>query len=116
MNFFLDENFPKPAADVLISRGHQVFDIRSTEFEGSSDSTIFQLAQEKEAILPTTDKDFFHTIPFLFEEHCGIIVIALRQPNRESVLEKVVFVLDHFELTDLKSKVLHLKDKHYSLI
>ncbi len=80
MNFFLDENFPKPVTQILISKGHQVFDMRSTEFEGSGDTKIFELAQEKGAIFLTTDKDFFHTIPFLYEKHRGIIVISLRQP------------------------------------
>lgn len=50
MNFFLDENFPKMSTDILISQGHQVFDIRATKSEGSSDKKNFDLAQEKRAI------------------------------------------------------------------
>ena len=41
------------------SIGHKVFDIRSTKFEGTDDFSIFELAQEENAIFLTTDKDFF---------------------------------------------------------
>ena len=113
MNFFLDENFPKTVEVLLKTRGHNVFDIRSTEFEGSHDSSIFIMAQEKKAIFLTTDKDFFHTVPHLFEKHYGVIVIALRQPNRKSITEKLVFALNNIDLSSLESKILMLKDSHY---
>jgi predicted nuclease of predicted toxin-antitoxin system len=115
MKFFLDENFPKPAADLLTARGHEVFDIRSTEFEGSNDSQIFELAQAEGAIFLTTDKDFFHTIPFFYQKHKGIIVITLRQPNRRGLIEKLLFALDHIDLTAIESKVLLLKDTQFSI-
>ncbi|RMD98462.1 MAG: hypothetical protein D6814_07525 [Calditrichaeota bacterium] len=81
-----------------------------------SDKKIFELAQEKEAIFLTTDKDFFHTIPFMYEKHRGIIIISLRQPNRNSITEKLLFVLDHIDLTHFDSRVLLLKDNYYSLM
>ncbi len=92
-----------------------MFDIRSTKFEGAPDTEIFKLAQKKEAIFLTTDKDFFHTIPFLFEKHRGIIVIALRQPNRKSITEKLLFVLEHIDLDNLDSRVVLLRDNNYSI-
>ena len=82
MKFFLDENFPKAAAGMLESLGHVVFDLRGTEREGSPDADVFAEAQRLEAVFLTTDRDFFHTIPHLFPLHAGVIVIALRQPNR----------------------------------
>jgi predicted nuclease of predicted toxin-antitoxin system len=82
MKFFLDENFPKAAAGMLESLGHVVFDLRGTDREGSRDADVFAEAQRLEALFLTTDRDFFHTIPHLFPVHAGVIVIALRQPNR----------------------------------
>lgn len=67
MNFMLDENFPRQAGDMLEGLGHNVFDIRGTEYEGCNDTAIFRLAQKKEAIFLTTGRDFFHTVPFLFK-------------------------------------------------
>lgn len=83
MNFFLDENFPRKAISILSRHGFFAHDIRGSNFEGADDKPIFERAQEHQAVFLTTDKDFFHTIQFLYEEHHGIIVIALSQPNAE---------------------------------
>ncbi len=115
MKFFLDENFPKTVASILEEMGHEVFDIRSTEFEGSDDNLIFQMAQDKKAIFLTTDKDFFHTIPSLYETHYGIVVIVIRKPNRSSIMEKFLFALNHVDLSSFKSKILVLRDNNYSI-
>jgi len=40
MRFFLDENFPKSAVALLMSHGHDVFDIRGTADEGAEDAQI----------------------------------------------------------------------------
>lgn len=115
MNLFLDENFPKTALKPLSSKGFKVFDIRGTEFEGSDDVTLFKMAQDKKAIFLTTDKDFFHTIPHLYEQHFGVIVIAIRQPNRQSIIEKLNYILHYFDLSDIDSKVILLRDNHYTI-
>lgn len=41
MKFFLDENFPKAAVGMLEGMGHEVFDLRGTDREGSQDGDIF---------------------------------------------------------------------------
>lgn len=115
MNFFLDENFPKAASKILTDNGHTVFDIRKTKHEGADDSDIFRMAQKKKAIFLTTDKDFYHTIPFQYEEHFGIIVITLRHPNRNQIIQKMKYFLNNFEFGDIKSKVLLFKDNYYSV-
>ncbi|MBN2011267.1 DUF5615 family PIN-like protein [candidate division KSB1 bacterium] len=99
----------------LESRGHKVIDIRSTIYEGSDDLFIFDMAQKQHAIFLTTDKDFFHTIPNLYAQHYGIIVIAVRQPNRRSIVNKLLFALNHFDLSQFNSKVLILRDNSYSI-
>jgi len=63
MRFFLDENFPKSAANMLRQIGHEVHDLRGSGREGLADSQIFDEAQLNESIFLTTDRDFFHT-PF----------------------------------------------------
>jgi predicted nuclease of predicted toxin-antitoxin system len=60
MIFFLDKNFPKPSARILTDRGHAIVDIRGTVQAGATDDSIFRLAQERGAVLLTTDKDFYH--------------------------------------------------------
>ena len=116
MNFFLDENFPKSAAKILEEQGHTVHDVRCTKDEGMSDLAIFKLAQIKQALFLTTDKDFFHTIPHLFEHHHGVIIIALRKPNRKTITDKLLYALKHFDLSTFKSKTLLLRDHTFSII
>lgn len=111
MKFFLDENFPKTASGMLTSLGHEVFDIRGTEHEGSPDPVIFARVQELGAGFLTTDRDFFHTIPHLSEHHFGIIVIALRQPNRAAILHKLDWILKRLESEDFTNRAIQLRDR-----
>jgi len=115
MNFFLDENFPKSSYRYLKSIGHKIEDIRTTSQEGISDKEIFDLAQESKSVFLTTDRDFFHTIPHLFPKHFGVVVIALKQPNRESILEKLKWVVANFDLKNFQNKIILLRDNYYTI-
>lgn len=110
MKFLLDENFPKAAVTFLESAGHEVFDFRGTGDEGMNDSEVFQRAQNLTAILLTTDRDFFHTIPHLFESHFGIVVIALRQPNRKAILTRLEWILSQVSDHKFNNRVFQLRD------
>ena len=116
MKFFLDENFPKSAAALLGSMGHQVFDIRGTPEEGAADDRIFTAAQDLSAVFLTTDRDFFHTIPHLHETHCGIIVIALKKPNRAAIIEKLLWILHRLKPGDFTNRTIQLRDRAWIAI
>lgn len=116
MKFFLDENFPKSAAGMHESLGRGVFDLRGTEREGSSDADIFGEAQQRRASFLTTDRDFFHTIPHLFPHHEGVIVIALRQPNRAAILEKLSWILNRLHSADFAGRTIQLRDQTWTAI
>jgi predicted nuclease of predicted toxin-antitoxin system len=116
MKFFLDENFPKAAAGMLEGMGHEVFDLRGSGREGLPDSGIFAEAQNLEAVFLTTDRDFFHTIPHLHERHAGIIVIALRQPNRSAILGKLLWILNRFKQGDFKNRAVQLRDQSWIVV
>lgn len=115
MRFFLDENFPKSAERYLVSRGHTVFDIRGSSEEGIDDLHIFKLAQQKEAVFLTTDRDFFHTIPHLFPRHFGIVIIALRQPNRQAILSRLYWFIERYEKETLNGKAYLLREHSYKV-
>jgi len=110
MKFLLDENFPKAAVALLESAGHEVFDFRGSGDEGIEDSEVFQKAQSLKAILLTTDRDFFHTIPHLFENHHGVVVIALRQPNRKAILSRMEWILSQISEHQFNNRVFQLRD------
>jgi predicted nuclease of predicted toxin-antitoxin system len=110
MRFLLDENVPKAAAGVLEQKGHEVFDFRGTSDEGMEDPSVFAKAQELDAVLLTTDRDFFHTIPHLFETHAGVVVIALRQPNRSAILSRLNWLLDRMDQISFAGRCFQLRD------
>lgn len=110
MKFFLDENFPKKATQILEAAGHEVFDIRGTAQEGIDDKSIFQLSQEYGAVFLTTDKDFYHTVPRLYERHHGIIIIALSQPNGTAILNRFKTVMGLFNNMKIESNVILLTE------
>ena len=115
MNFVIDENIPLRVADFLKERNHEIIDFRNSDKEGSDDKVTFSIACEMNAFFLTTDKDFFHTIPFLFKDHPGIIVISLRQPNGRAILEKVRWLIDNIDLYSIRSKVILLRDNSYKI-
>ena len=112
MNFLLDENFPRSAFALIEAHGHWAASILDFESQGVSDETVFQRAQNMGAVLLTTDKDFFHTVPFLFPHHAGVIVVSLRQPNRAAILARLDWFLSRMP-SDFSDKVYMLRDKIY---
>ncbi len=108
MNFLFDENFPKSARSVLEHTGHQVFDFRRLGVIGSPDEAMMMLAFEKSAAVLTTDRDFFHTLGRQYPEHHGVVVIALRQPNRLGRLE---WFLEHIHIEKLAGRTFQLRDR-----
>ena len=93
MRFLLDENFPFSAVAFLRELGHEAYTLMDTCGRGAPDEKVFASAQAIGAILLTSDRDFFHTIPHLHPRHCGIVVIALRQPGRDAILSRLGWFL-----------------------
>ena len=89
MRILLDENFPKSAADVIAAAGHEVLSFADVCEFGADDEEVFVRAQKLGAVILTSDRDFYHTVPLIHPEHCGIIVVALRQPNRKAILTRL---------------------------
>jgi predicted nuclease of predicted toxin-antitoxin system len=111
VKFFLDENIPSEAGRFLSELGNEVFDIRGTDQEGLHGNRIFELAQEKQAVFITTDRDFYHTIPFLYPHHNGIIVINLNQPNAQNILDKIKWAYGFVKQNRTENSCLMMTDK-----
>ena len=93
MKIVVDENLPRRTVDELRSMGHDVIDIRGTAQEGALDDVLWLLAQRERALLITTDRGFSHR---RHEAHWGVLIIALRQPNRTKIHAKVMYALSEY--------------------
>lgn len=115
MKYLLDENFPKSAQTLLEELGHEVIDIRGTVDEGADDERLFALAQAAMAVILTTDRDFYHTIPLQYNHHHGVIVIALKQPNRHAILERLRWALQQSFMDEMANTIVLLRDHTYRI-
>ena len=113
MTFFLDENFPRSAAALLLRHGHEVVDSRDVCDSGTGDDVLFSKAQDLEAVFLTTDRDFFHTVPHQWKVHAGVIVIALRQPSRSAILSRLEWFLQSTQPESICGRVYQLRDTTY---
>ena len=115
MNFLFDENFPKSARAVFERWGHEVFDFRRLEIIGSPDEAILGMAFENAAAVLTTDRNYFHTLGRRYPNHHGIVVIALRQPNRHSIISSLEWFPEQINAELLESRAFQLRDKPWKV-
>ena len=109
MRVLLDENFPKAAVDVIEAAGHEVIPFVDVCEFGADDEVVFESAQNLGAVILTSDRDFYHTVPLIHPEHCGIIVVALRQPNRNAILTRLQWFFENFAC-QMTNRVFILRD------
>jgi len=90
MKIVVDENIPRRTVVALRAMGHEVIDLRGTSQEGMTDAELWMLAQSQGALLITTDRGFAR---HRHEAHHGILIIRLRQPNRERIHQRILQAL-----------------------
>jgi predicted nuclease of predicted toxin-antitoxin system len=109
MKFLLDENFPRSSATLIESCGHEVVLFNTVCNFGDNDETVFAVAQRLDATILTSDRDFYHTMPLLHPSHAGIVVVALRQPNRAAIHARLKWFMENVE-EPLRNRVFVLRD------
>ena len=109
MKFLLDENFPRSAADLIEECGHEAVHFDDACNFGDDDNTVFATAQRLCATILTSDRDFYHTVPLLYPDHAGIVVVALRQPNRAAIHSRLKWFMENIK-EPLDNRVFILRD------
>ena len=89
MKIKLDENLPVRLARTLEKLGHDTDTIPEEGLTGRSDLHIWEAAQEAERFLITQDLDFSDTRRFSPGSHYGILLVRLRDPGRNALLNRV---------------------------
>ena len=93
MRILVDENIPKVTVHELQAMGHEVLDIRGTERQGMFDDVLWPFAQAEQRMLVTTDKGLSEHRD---EQHYGILVVRLRQPNEQRIHARIVAAFRQF--------------------
>ncbi|MEN9221622.1 MAG: DUF5615 family PIN-like protein [Thermostichus sp. BF3_bins_97] len=94
-------------AAALQELGHTVTDLRGSSWQGIPDEEVWQLAQEQQALLITTDKGFLQNREMT---HCGLLIIRLRQPNQQKIHTRILGSLNHFSEEDWPNQVVVIRD------
>jgi hypothetical protein len=79
--------------EALRDLGRDVRDVRGTSDQGASDSDLWTLALAESRAPITTDKGFteYRSVP-----HHGILIVRLRQPNRQKIHHAVMHAIERF--------------------
>jgi len=89
MNIKLDENLPTRLVPMLAALGHSVDTVVDEGLTGESDSVVWERARREGRFLITQDLDFSDTRQFQPGTHPGVMLVRLREPGAQSLLDHV---------------------------
>lgn len=95
MKIKLDENLPVSLSSILQNLRHDVDTVSEENLSGRSDLDVWNAAQKERRFLITQDLDFSDLRKFTPGTHCGLLLVRLRSPDRESLIRKVRHVFEH---------------------
>ncbi len=107
MKILVDENIPLMTISMLRDMGHDVLDIRGSKNEGMKNSKIWKLAQKERRFFITTDKGFTE---YRDTHHYGILIIRLRQPNRNKIHDNVLLAMKHIKEKNWENLLVVMRD------
>ncbi len=108
MDILVDENIPLASVEQLQQMGHNVLDIRGTSDEGISDKLLWNKACQEKRLLITTDRGFAH---YRDMKHYGLLIVALRRPNRLKINERIIKAIKTFTLEQWPGLLVVMHDK-----
>jgi predicted nuclease of predicted toxin-antitoxin system len=84
--FLIDEDLPPSLSALLRQEGHECTHIMELGLRGSPDPAVFELAQEREAVLVSRDLGFANILQYAPGSHHGIVVVRFPSEMRTRVL------------------------------
>jgi predicted nuclease of predicted toxin-antitoxin system len=94
MKIKLDENLPFRPTISLLQLGHDVDTVHSEGFAGSRDEIVWEAAQKNQRFFITQELDFSDFRKFVPGTHYGILLVRLRQPGRQALIDKIEFLFE----------------------
>jgi predicted nuclease of predicted toxin-antitoxin system len=112
MRVLVDENIPHRTVQALRAMGHDVLDIRGTPKQGLLDDELWALAQKEQRTVVTTDKGFSEHRD---DQHQGILIVRLRQPNEERIHARIMAAFRRFTGEDWRGLLVVMRDAVQSI-
>jgi predicted nuclease of predicted toxin-antitoxin system len=107
MKILVDENIPLSTVEALRAMQHDILDLRSTTQEGAPDETLWHISDIEQRLLITTDKGFARRVS---RPHSGLLIITLRQPNRQKIHERILLALSQVEAQGWRNRTVLMRD------
>ena len=89
MRIKIDENLPSSLSGILSAFNHNVHTVADENLSGCSDRELWNAAQRDSRFLVTQDLDFSDLRRFTPGTHHGILLVRLRFPDRQSLIQRV---------------------------
>jgi predicted nuclease of predicted toxin-antitoxin system len=89
MRLKLDENLPTQLSPALRTLGHDVHTVPEEALSGRNDHEIWQTARKESRFLITQDLDFSDSRLFAPGTHHGLLIVRLRSPSKENLIERI---------------------------
>jgi predicted nuclease of predicted toxin-antitoxin system len=105
MRFKIDENLPVELAELLREEGHEANTVLEEGLGGRADPDIASICQLEDLVLITLDTDFSDIRVYPPEEFSGLIVLRLRQQDKNHVLELIPRLIPMFAAEPLAGRL-----------
>ena len=102
MKIKLDENIPIRIASVLNRLGHETDTVPQEGLAGQNDIRVWEAAQRAGCFLITQDLDFSDIRHFTPGTHHGLLLIRLRDPGRNAIVERIQLLFKAEEVESWK--------------
>jgi len=107
MRILVDENIPSITVQALKGMGHDLIDLRGTEFEGIDDERLWAMTQQERCLLVTTDKGFTR---YRQARHFGILIVLLSRANRDRIHLRVMQAFAEYAEPQWRGRVVVMRD------
>lgn len=98
MRIKLDENIPARLVPLLMDLGHDVDTVIGEKLVGRDDPAIWKGSQATKRFLITQDPDFSDVRKFAPGTHHGLLLLRLRDPGRNALLQRILTIFESEEV------------------
>ena len=111
MKVKLDENLPVRLVEILAGLGHEVDTVPAEALAGRTDRDVWAAVRAAGRFLITQDLDFSDVRQFAPGTHPGILVVRLRNPGANALVDRISSAVNEHPLDLLAGCFAVLSDR-----